>query len=178
MLRGWLSEEQTAELLAMQEEDDASLHGVILAAGALAVSRVLQSPYGDSKVGNGGGGGGGERPPDQTMNLRVTNEANLRLYCGSGGGNRQHGCLTTYFEADHSVPPVADRADFWRYAHEMTVRHNASKGSREPLKMLRVYSKMLSLGGSGGGTEFLRDISIRNDMGVAVYGDMGALFRR
>ena len=61
------------------------------------------------------------------------------------------------------------------YAHELTVRHNAAKGSREPLKALRVHSKM----GTGGG-DFLKEsgAKIANDMGVAVYGDVGGLFRR
>ncbi len=63
------------------------------------------------------------------------------------------------------------------------MKHNASKGSREPLKMLRIYNKMFSYnsgGGGGGGSDYLKESSskIMNDMGVAVYGDMGALFRR
>ena len=41
MLRGWLSAEETAELSAMMEEDEASLHGVILAAALTATARVI-----------------------------------------------------------------------------------------------------------------------------------------
>jgi len=37
--RGWLDEEETCELMAMLQEADCSLHGVIAAAGLLAVSR-------------------------------------------------------------------------------------------------------------------------------------------
>ena len=43
MLRGWLSTEETAELSAMMEEDEASLHGVVLAAALTATARVIKS---------------------------------------------------------------------------------------------------------------------------------------
>ena len=69
MLRGWLSEEQTSELLAMLEEDDASLHGVITAAGLIATARVMQQE--------------GSEAPSQTINLRASNEANLRFVSNS-----------------------------------------------------------------------------------------------
>ena len=38
-LRGWLTQAETSELLALCEEDDVSLHGVILAAGLTAMAR-------------------------------------------------------------------------------------------------------------------------------------------
>ena len=113
MLRGWLSEEQTSELLAMLEEDDASLHGAMTAAGLIATARVMQQE--------------GSEAPSLTIQLRASNEANLRQYCPSGP---RHGCLTTTYESDHAVPPITDRAEFWRFAHELTVKHNAAKGSR------------------------------------------------
>jgi len=171
MLRGWLSEEQTSELLAMQEEDDVSLHGVMLAAGLVAVARVIQEGNITSTTTNTKG----EQPPSQTLHLRATNEANLRQYCPSAP---KQGCLTTYYESDHTVPPITDRGDFWRFAHDLTVKHNAAKGAaREPLKALRVYNKMFSLGG-GANDDFLKDTTIRNEMGTAVYGDLGGLYRR
>lgn len=122
VLRGRLDEEQTAELIAMMEEDDASLHGVILAASLIATSRILQGE--NSK----------EYPPKKTLNLRATNEANLRQYCDSGLtlnysismthlipfpvlSGPKHGCLTTYYEQDYSVPPITDRTEFWRLDH-------------------------------------------------------------
>ncbi len=165
MLRGWLDEEQTSELLAMLEEDDASLHGVLLAAGLIAISRLLQETT--------------ENPPaSKKTSLRATNEANLRQYCSSS----KHGVLTTYYESDHEIPTLVDddRAEFWRFAHELTVKMNTAKGNREPLKMLRIYNKMFSL--SGGPENALKDLQtglkIQNELGVATYGDMGGLFRR
>ncbi len=91
---------------------------MILAAGLIAVSRVLQSPYGDTKAANAG-----EYPPEQSMNLRATNEANLRMYCAPSAGNSshyRHGSLTTSYETDHIVPPITDRADFWRYCTKLS----------------------------------------------------------
>ncbi len=90
ILRGWLDEEQTAELLAMMEEDDATLMGVTLAAALVATSRVLQSETqanGEHSV--------MEYPPSATVTLRASHEANLRQYCSSAP---KLGCLTTFYE--------------------------------------------------------------------------------
>ena len=163
VIRGRLNEEQTAELNAMMEEDDASLHGVLLAAGLIAVSRVLQAETAT------------EYPPSKTLNIRATNEANLRQYCESAP---KHGCLTTYYEENYSVPAVMDRTEFWRFAHEMTVKNNAAKGNREPLKLLRVYSKMFSFGGENAFKDMDKQCKLQNELGVSVYGDLGSLFRR
>ena len=38
-LRGWLSEAETRDLVALCEEEDVSLHGLILAAGLTAMAR-------------------------------------------------------------------------------------------------------------------------------------------
>jgi len=162
MLRGWLSEEQTAELTAMLEEDDCSLHGVLLAAGLLAVARVLQDGEGTEKA-----------PPVATLQLRATHEANLRSYCPAAP---KMGCLTTYYESDYSVPPITDRADFWRFSHELTVKHNLAKNTEKPLQALRIYGKAFAA--SGNNDDFLRQSVVRNEMGLAVYGDLGSLYRR
>ncbi len=70
VLRGWLTTEQTSEMVAMMEEDDVSLHGAVLAAALTATARVLQS------------GKTAEYPPrtQPDITLRAANEANLR--CG------------------------------------------------------------------------------------------------
>ena len=162
MIRGRLDEEETSELNAMMEEDDASMHGVMLAAALVAVSRVLQSQTSN------------EYPPSKTLNLRATNEANLRQYCDSAP---KHGCLTTYYEENHSVPPISDKTEFWRLAHEMTVRNNSAKGNKEPLKLLRIYSKMFSFGGDNTFKDMDKQTKIQNDVGVAAYGDLGSLFQ-
>ena len=146
-------------MLALMEEDDVSLTGVVLAAGLLAIGRVLQQDH-------------ASYPPTETLHLRASIEANLRQYCGA---SVKMGALSTHYEADFSVPPIEDRAEFWRYAHELTVKHNAAKGaSREPLKVLRVQSKI----GTEGFKEFEKSKAIRNEMSVGVYGDLGSLFRR
>ena len=163
VLRGWLTEAETSEIEAMMEEDDASLHGVILAAGLIALSRIVQS---DKSA---------EYPPKETVHLRATNQTNLRQYCPKAP---KHGCLTTFYEDDYTVPPVTDRAEFWRLAHDLTIKHNAAKGGRQPLKMLRVYNKMFSFYGENSYKDMDKIDKINNDMGVAVYGDLCHLFRR
>ena len=114
--RGWLNEEETRELMAMLEEDDCSLHGVIMAAGLLAVSRILQDDR--KKMVN----------CHEQISLRVSNEMNLRQYCVVAS-QKMLGSHTTYYETDCVVPPIQDRIEFWKFAHELTVKHNASKGN-------------------------------------------------
>ena len=41
-LRGWLTEEETREVLARCQQDEISLHGVILAAGLQAMARICR----------------------------------------------------------------------------------------------------------------------------------------
>lgn len=101
--------------MAMLEEDDCSLHGVIMAAGLLAVSRILQDDQ--NKMLN----------CHDTISLRVSNEMNLRQYCVVAS-QKMLGSHTTYYESDYTVPPIQDRTEFWKFAHELTVKHNASKG--------------------------------------------------
>ena len=42
-LRGWLSESETRDLVALCEEEDVSLHGLVLAAGLTAMARYTSS---------------------------------------------------------------------------------------------------------------------------------------
>lgn len=139
---------------------------MILAAGLLAVSRVLQN-MNDTKPRT--------EMPNQTLILRATNEANLRQYCPSAP---KHGCLTTYYEEDYTVPPITDKADFWRFAHDLTTKINAAKGNKEPLKLLRVYNKMFSFGGENVLKDMDKWVKVQNESGVAVYGDLASLLRR
>ena len=76
------------------------------------------------------------------------------------------------------MPPITDRAEFWRFAHDLTVKHNSAKGNKEPLKLLRVYNKMFSMGGDSALKDMDKQTKLQNEMGVAVYGDLGSLFRR
>lgn len=54
-------------------------------------------------------------------------EMNLRQYCLSAS-QKTLGAYTTFHEADHRVPVVTEKEDFWKFAHELTVKHNAAKG--------------------------------------------------
>ena len=121
LLRGWLNEEHTRELMAMLEEDDCSLHGVVMAAGLIAVSRILQDDR--RKMLN----------CQDVASLRVSNEMNLRQYCVVAS-QKMLGTHTTFHETDFVVPPIQDRVEFWKFAHELTVKHNASKGQSQTTK--------------------------------------------
>eukprot|EP00096_Caligus_rogercresseyi_P011195 TRINITY_DN4332_c0_g1_i1.p1 TRINITY_DN4332_c0_g1~~TRINITY_DN4332_c0_g1_i1.p1 ORF type:complete len:529 (-),score=144.67 TRINITY_DN4332_c0_g1_i1:527-2113(-) len=163
VLRGWLNEQETSEIISMMEEDDASIHGVLLTAGLIALSRVVQEETSLDAI-----------PREDTI-LRATNETNLRQYCTT---EARYGCLTTFYDDEYVVPPVSSRNEFWRLAHEMTVKHNAAKGGRQPLKMLRVYNKMFNIG--NGGEENFKGIdqTVQSDVRIAAYGDLGNLFRK
>lgn len=164
VLRGWLNAEQTSELLALMEEDDVSLHGVILAAGLLATSRILQ-----------GDNNSREHSPTKVVHMRASQEANLRLYCPT---SPKFGCLGAYFEQDFVVKPITDRTEFWRFAHEVTMTHNTAKSHKDPLKALRINSRLSAFADMNGQFKDQDRQALEKELGVAVYGDLSNLFRR
>jgi len=160
-LRGWLTEAETAEVLALCEEDDVTLHGLVLAAGLTAVARLCH----------------GNSPPTTATSLRAAISTNLRQYCSPAPRN---GLYTAPYEETYSVPPVVDSEDLWRLAHQLSMQHNTAKSTRQPLQKLRMYSKMFSA--PGGGDAAFRDMEttrrVSSEMGLAVHGDLGHIFRR
>lgn len=163
-IRGWLTELETTELLALCEEDDVSLHGVLLAAALTATARICLADSSPSY------------PPQESIILRASSLTNLRQYCAS---SPRHGCLTSNYEENYTVPPVQDSADFWRLAHTLTMAHNTAKSNRQPLKQLRMYSKMFAtVGGEAAFKDMEKNRKIVNEMTVTVHGDLGHVFRR
>ena len=73
-------------------------------------------------------------------------------------------------------PPSKHRADFWQYAHDLTVKFNSAKGKQAPSQMMRQYNHKMAafLGhhhqhpGRGG--------KIKNEMDVSYYGDLDRIF--
>lgn len=61
----------------------------------------------------------------------------------------------------------------------MTFVFDSIPGTKEPLQMLRIYNRMLYI---GGGEQSFKDMDknnrMRNEMSVNVYGDLGHLMRR
>ncbi len=55
-------------------------------------------------------------------------EMNLRQCCQSAS-QKTLGAYTTYHEADHIVQEVTEKEEFWKFAHELTVKYNAAKGN-------------------------------------------------
>ena len=82
-------------LLARIDEDECSLHGVILAAGLIALSRTVKASC-ERK--------GEEDTPLHTFN--VSNSINLRHYFKTYVP--MHGNLTGHFEQSFHVPPDID----------------------------------------------------------------------
>jgi len=161
-LRGWLTEAETAEVLALCEEDDVTLHGLVLAAGLTAVARLCH---------------GNSSQPTTATSLRAAVSTNLRQYCSPAPRN---GLYTAPYEETYSVPPIVDSEDLWRLAHTLSMQHNTAKSTRQPLQKLRMYSKMFSA--PGGGDAAFRDMEttrrVTSEMGLAVHGDLGHIFRR
>jgi len=161
----WLvNPRRTNELLALCEEDDVSLHGVILAAGLTAMARFCMHDTSPS------------HPPDTTLVLRASIATNLRQFCSQAPRN---GCLSASYEDNYTVPPIVDAADFWRFAHSMTMAHNTAKSNRQPLRQLRLYSKIFSTpGGEAAFKDMENNRKISNEMSISVHGDLGHIFRR
>jgi hypothetical protein len=108
LLRGWLTEAETRELLAIMDEDDVSLHGIILTAALVSLSRTLEA---------------------ETLScpaLKVANDINLRQYCENGQAPKL-GCYSSAYEAEYNVPEITQKSEFWKLAHELTVKHNQAK---------------------------------------------------
>ena len=63
------------------------------------------------------------------------------------------------------------RADFWRYAHELTVKLNYVKGKQGPSQMMKQYNNKAT-------TFFGHHGKIRNEMDVSYYGDLDRIFGR
>lgn len=163
-LRGWLTTAETQELLALCEEDDVTLHGVIMAAGLTAMARLCLNDSSSAP------------PPNTTMNLRASTTTNLRQFCPLAP---KHGCLSAPYEEDYIVPPIIDAADFWRFAHTLTMAHNKAKSDRLPVRQLRLYANVVSTrGGETAFKDMENNRKIGNEMNVSVHGDLGLIFRR
>jgi len=68
-------------------------------------------------------------PDDDCSVIRVRHEINLRQYC-TATCQKTLGAYTTYHEDDHRVPLVTEKEDFWKFAHDLTVKNNSDKGKR------------------------------------------------
>ena len=155
-LRGWLTEDETRELVAHCQEDEISLHGVILAAGLLAMARICRQ---DSQ---------------QVISLRAAIMTNLRQFCSPPAP--KYGVLSAPYEENFSVPDLRESEEFWQFAHSMTMSHNTAKSNRAAVRAVRHYSNILA----GGETAF-RSIEtsrrVSSEMSVAVHGDLGESLR-
>ena len=111
VLRGWLSEDQTRELLAIIDEKGLSLQGVILAAGVTSLAKMLDT----------------ENLSFAT--IKVANDVNLRqtIQSASNADVPKLGCFSSFYEAEYQSREIASKRDFWNLAHELTVKHNQAK---------------------------------------------------
>ena len=56
----------------------------------------------------------------------------------------------------------------------MTMSHNTAKSNKQPLRQLRLYSKMFSTpGGEAAFKDMEKNTKISNEMSVSVHGDLG-----
>ena len=62
------------------------------------------------------------------------------------------------------------RADFWRYAHDLTVKNNYIKGKQGPSQMMKQYNHKV--------TSFFGQAKIRNELDVSYYGDLDRIYGR
>ena len=107
-LRGWLTEEETRDVLGQCCEDDISLHGVMLAASLLATARVCCKNV--------------ENPA-----LKTSINMNLRQFISP---TPRHGQLSAPYDETFTVPSVQGCDEFWSYAKSLTLAHNTARSSR------------------------------------------------
>lgn len=154
-LRGWLTEEETREVLARCQQDEISLHGVVLAAGLQAVARICRL-----------------HSSQEVVSLRASVSTNLRQFCSPPAP--RHGVLSAPYEENFSLGDSRDSEEFWQLAQSMTLSHNTAKSSRAAVRAVRHYGNLLA----GGETltafnnvETSRRVSA--EMSCAVHGDLG-----
>ena len=107
-LRGWLTEEETRDVLGQCCEDDISLHGVMLAASLLATARVCCKNV--------------ENPA-----LKTSINMNLRQFISP---TPRHGQLSAPYDETFTVPRVESCDEFWSYAKSLTLAHNTARSSK------------------------------------------------
>ena len=123
VLRGFLKVEETKRLLARIDEDECSLHGVLLAAGLIALSRTLNR----------------DEATEPLTTFNVSNVFNLRPYCSTYVP--RHGNLTGYHQQDYQVPfGIDDAAEFWKFAHDLNVKLQSIR-SKNPTELLKHFTE-------------------------------------
>ena len=68
-----------------------------------------------------------------SSSVKVSNEINMRQFCPNAP---KIGCFSSFYETEYPNKEVTSRSDFWKLAHELTVKHNQSKDSQKPNKMV------------------------------------------
>ena len=152
-LRGWLTEDETRELVARCQEDEISLHGVVLAAGLLAMARICRQESG------------------QVVSLRANIITNLRQFCSPPAP--KHGVLSAPYEENFSVPDLRESEEFWQFAHRLTMSHNTAKSNRSAVRAVRHYSNLLAGGDTLSHSLSQTSRRVSSEMSVAVHGDLG-----
>ena len=110
-LRGWLSEEETREILAQCCEDDISLQGLVLAACLAATARVAC--------------------PGSSTTLRASVVTNLRQHLSPAP---RHGALSAPHEISWRLEQTEDREQLWALAHSLTTHLAQAKADRLALR--------------------------------------------
>ena len=155
-LRGWLTEEETREVVARCQQDEISLHGVVLAAGLQAVARICRQNSGQ-----------------QVVSLRASVLTNLRQFCGPPPP--RHGVLSAPYEENFSVGETMESEEFWQLAQTITLSHNTARASRAALRSVRHYGNLLAGGETLTAFNSLETSGRRvsAEMSCAVHGDLG-----
>merc|ERR1711971_1176247 len=153
-LRGWLSEEETRELLAQCCEDDISLQGLVLAVCLAATARVAC--------------------PGLQATLRASVVTNMRQHLSPAP---RHGALSAPHEVTWRLEAsVEDREQLWALAHSLKQHLTQAKADRLALRQVRSYAKMTATHSDIVFSE--SPDKITSEMSVTVLGDLGNIFRR
>ena len=77
--------------------------------------------------------------------VKVANEINMRQFCQN---MPKVGCLSSAYESEYQSQDVTSRSEFWKRAHELTVKHSQAKDlcSQKPQKIATTkYALYVSL---------------------------------
>ena len=112
--------------------------GVLLTASVISISRMLENEEMTSAT------------------IKMSNDINLRQF---NQKMPKIGCLSSSYEADYPCRDITTRSEFWKMAHEYTVKHQvAREQNSHKLKKCQFTPYFC-------------------EMSVASYGNLGLLFR-
>ncbi|XP_023337320.1 uncharacterized protein LOC111708242 isoform X2 [Eurytemora carolleeae] len=163
-LRGWLTEAETREVVGRCEEDEVTLHGLVLAAALTAMARMC-TVQGEA-----------------VRALRACIATNIRQYCTQAP---RTGLYSSVYEDSFQIPSQLSQPklavtsqELWCFAQLLTTAHNTAKANKMALRHVRMVGRTIASGSLDNTFKEMEDIrKVEAEMHLNILGDIGHIFR-